>query len=356
VSLRVADFGDAVARDVEHAGGKAVRLAEMAHAGLPVPPGFAVCAGAWRELLDHRDGELHRTAASVLDELGVRPGPGRLEDAAARLHDLVMAAPVPDGVEEEVAAAYAALGERLGTTDPPVAVRSSATLEDAAADSFAGQFETYLWVSGAASVMRSVQRCWAGMFNASGLAYVAQRGMGALQGAMAVAVQSMVRSRTSGVMFTLDPMTGDRSLVSIEGSWGLGSAVVGGEVTPDRYVVAKPTMAIRERRVHAKDVRHVPDADRGTRAEAVPAGLREAPCLSDEEVLELARLARAIEGLYGAAQDIEWAIDERLEFPGSILILQARPETVWSRRRDEPVLDPAGDALGWIAQTLSKGA
>jgi pyruvate, water dikinase len=355
VSASVVGFEDEPARDPAHAGGKVARLAGMAGAGLPVPPGFAVCADAWRAFLAADDRE--RRIADVLAGLGAGTAPGALADASRRLGALVAAEPFPAALDDAVRARYAALGERLGTPDPPVAVRSSATLEDAATESFAGQYETYLWVRGADAVIHGIRGCWAGLFSATGLAYAAHSGISVLDSAMAVAVQSMVRSRCSGVMFTLDPRTGDPSVVSIEGAWGLGSAVVGGEVTPDGFVVAKAGMWIRERRVHAKEIRHVPDpAGGGVRVEPVPAELRETACLNDEEVLELARLGRAVERLYGGPQDIEWGLDERLAFPDCVFLLQARPETVWSRRRAEPVLDPGTSAPDWIARSLTKGA
>jgi len=349
VTAFVIGFDEPAARDVQQAGGKAARLAEMAQARLPVPPGFAVSAAAWRAFL--ADGPHRRRLEDILARTG--GGPAALEDAARRLREIVLEQPLPAALEAEIGAAYA----RLGAGDPPVAVRSSATLEDAVSDSFAGQYETFLWIAGAEAVIHAVRRCWAGLFSAGGLAYAAHSGIAALDNAMAVAVQSMVHARAAGVMFTLDPATGDPSVVCIEASWGLGSAVVGGEVTPDSYVVAKPTMTLRSRSVRAKQTRHVADPGAGgVRVEPVPAGLRERACLSDEEVVELARLGRAVERRYGAPQDIEWGIDERLPFPESVRLLQARPETVWSRRRGRPVLDPEAGALGWIAQTLGKGA
>jgi pyruvate,water dikinase len=352
VSASVVGFEDELARNPAHTGGKVARLAGMAQAGLPVPPGFAVCASAWRAFLA---GDLERRTGEILAAVGT--GAAALADASRRLGELVSAEPFPAALEDDVRARYAALGERLGASDPPVAVRSSATLEDAATESFAGQYETYLWIRGADAVIRAIRGCWAGLFSATGLAYAAHSGIDVLNSAMAVAVQSMVQSRCSGVMFTLDPATGDPSVVAIEGSWGLGSAVVGGEVTPDGFVVAKPGMRIRERHVHAKEVRHVPDPDGGgVRVEPVPAELREAACLNDDEVLELARLGRAVERLYGGPQDIEWGLDERLGFPENVFLLQARPETVWRRRRSDPVLDPGTGALGWIARSLTKGA
>jgi pyruvate,water dikinase len=354
VSAYAVAFEDEVARDVAHAGGKAARLAEMTQAGVPVPAGFVVCADAWREFVaaaDHRE----RIAAALAGVSEHSPA-AALDAAAAELHRIVLGGVLPERLAAEVRDAYAGLAQDAGIADPPVAVRSSATVEDAAGDSYAGQYESYLWIRGAEDVLRHVQRCWAGLFSAHGLAYAARRDADVVSGGMAVVVQRMVHARASGVMFTLDPATGDPSVVSIEGSWGLGSTVVGGEVTPDQYVVAKATMSIRDRRVRRKDVLDAPVADGGTRREDVPEDRREAPCLRDEEILELARIARTLERRYGAPQDVEWSIDGELGCPDGVFVVQCRPETVWSRRRATPVLDPGAGALSWITQALTKGA
>jgi pyruvate,water dikinase len=354
VTPYVVSLDAAEACDVAVAGGKGARLAELIGAGVQVPPGFVVRAEAWRDYL--ASGDREERLGRVLTGLGPSPPAATLDAAAHELRDIVGRQPPPDAVRDDVATAYAALGGRLGEDDPAVAVRSSATLEDAEGASFAGQFETFLWVRGADAVLRALVLCWAGLFSPTGIAYGARRGAPALANGMAVVVQAMVRPRASGVMFTLDPGSGDPSIVAIEASWGLGSAVVGGEVTPDSYVVSKPTLAIQERRVRAKAVRHVVLPEGGTCSEPVPDELRSKPCLSDPEVLELARVGRRLESLFGAPQDIEWSVDERLELPDSIAVLQCRPETVWSTRRRTPVRDPAAGALGWITDTLTKGA
>jgi pyruvate, water dikinase len=338
--------------DPVRAGGKAARLAEMVQAGVRVPPGFVVSSDAWRELV--WTGECRRRVEQALGQLSSSSRAGDLEDAARELRSVILEQPFPTELDAGVIAAYAQLSDD-DLEEPAVAVRSSATLEDADLDSFAGQFETRLWVRGSRALLASIQDCWASMFSASGLGYAAHFGLAAVDDAMAVAVQKMVHARASGVMFTLDPKTGDPSVISIEGSWGLGSAVVGGEVTPDHFVVSKPTMAVSGQ-VRRKDVRHVPAGDSGIREEEVPVGLREVPCLSDEEAVELARIGRQLERHYGGPQDIEWSVDERLPFPENVLVVQCRPETVWSRRRREPALDPSAGTLGWITQTLKRGA
>ena len=352
MSSHVLQLGEGGARDVSLAGGKAARLAELVQARVRVPPGFVVTSEAWREFV--WQGDCGRQLEKVLARIDAKSHAAQLEDAARELRELILAQPFPADLAADVTAAYAKLRDD-DLEEPPVAVRSSATLEDAELDSFAGQFESRLWVRGTRALVESIQLCWASLFSATGLGYAAHFGLAAVDDAMAVAVQKMVHARSSGVMFTLDPKTGDPSVVCIEGSWGLGSAVVGGEVTPDHFVVTKPTLSV-SRQVRRKEIRHVPARGGGTHEEAVPPDLRETPCLSDEEAIELARIGRQLERRYGAPQDIEWSVDERIEFPENVLILQCRPETVWSRRHRAATLDPSAGTLGWITETLKRGA
>ena len=190
----------------------------------------------------------------------------------------------------------------------PVAVRSSATAEDTAEASFAGQQDTYLWVRGAEAVAGHVSRCWASLFTDRAVAYRARLGIGDDEVAMGVVVQAMVPAEAAGVLLTLDPLTGDRSQVTIEAAYGLGTAVVEGEVTPDRFAVDKVTLELRSRSVGEKAVayRFDPAAGRVARVE-VPAADRARPCLDDAEVAELAGLGKRIEQALGVPQDVEWA-------------------------------------------------
>ena len=309
-------------------GGKAVGLGHLVRLGLRVPPGFAVTTAAYREALAG----------------GGRP------------------ATVGDGLAAEIAAAYRRLGGP-GDHEPPVAVRSSATAEDTAEASFAGQQDTYLWVRGATQVVDHVSRCWASLFTDRAVAYRAQLGIGDDEIAMGVVVQAMVPAEAAGVLLTLDPLTGDRSQVTIEAAYGLGTAVVEGEVTPDRFAVDKVTMELRSRSVGEKAFayRFDPAAGRVVRVE-VPAALRARPCLDDAEVIELAGLSKRIERALGVPQDVEWAVGPPA--PGSaggreLWLLQARPETVWSRRPRQAVV-PAGTSvmdrmLGYLGRPAAPG-
>ncbi len=335
-------------------GGKAASLGELARAGVAVPPGFAVTTEAFTAAMAavDADGTL-RAGIEALPAGDV----ARIARAAARFRAIVAEAALPSEVAAAVEAGYAALGGSAGGDAPAdVAVRSSATVEDSAEASFAGLQDTYLGVSGAAAVLGYVRRCWASMYNDESVAYRRRLGLPEAGVAMAVVVQRMVAPRAAGVMFTRSPVTGDRSVVAIEGTWGLGSALVSGDVTPDSWVISKITGEITARRVSPKAKVHRYDPDGGAagpggQAEVTgrvtvrdtPPELREAPCLTDEEIRALAAVGRRVEGHYGAPQDIEWAVldtpfapatgDSPVQDAGSrVVLLQSRPETVWAAR------------------------
>ena len=236
-------------------------------------------------------------------------------------------------------AAYAALCEECGDTRLPVAVRSSATSEDSAEASFAGLQDTYLWVHGADSVLDHVRRCWASLYSVESVTYRLRRGIPEDDLGMAVVVQRMVGARSSGVMFTRSPLTGDRSVVAIDASWGLGSAVVSGDVTPDSFVVSKVTGEVPADRRHQDPLAPARPVGHGVVETDVPADLQDRPSLSDEEIAELVAIARRVEAHYGCPQDIEWAVAERTGGETSSCC-RAGPETVWAAKDAAPRRPP----------------
>jgi pyruvate,water dikinase len=329
-------FNDIGLADRPTVGGKGGSLGELTRASIPVPPGFVVRTAAFERFL----GALEKEEAirSKVEALGS----DQLELITAlskHLRARLESTPLPDELKLELVAAHTELcGAGL---DSPVAVRSSATTEDAEGASFAGLQDTYLWVKDAPATLRYVRSCWASLYSVPSIAYRRKHGLAESGVAMAVVVQRMVNARTAGVMFTRSPMTGDRSVVTIEGAWGLGSSVVSGEVTPDRFVIAKITGEISVRDVSDKHVQHVPRPVGGVREVETPENLRKAPCLTDAEIEALRDIARKVERHYGRPQDIEWAIDHS----GEILLLQSRPETVWSSKDRTPVAKPAENPL-----------
>jgi pyruvate,water dikinase len=337
-------------------GGKCAGLGELLKAGVAVPPGFAVTTNAHRAFLD--EGELDERIATLqaeVDFYDVRT----IEAASEQIRTLIEATELPEAVVEAISRAYEELGARSGAGSVPVAVRSSAVAEDLAAASFAGQLQTYLWIEGAGEVLSRTRRAWAGFFTPSALTYRRQMGLESERALMCVGVQQMVEPRAAGVMFTLNPLTGDPSKIMIEASWGLGESVVSGDVDPDRYLVDKVTGEIIERTIANKALEHRFDPDRGA-VVSVPVAAERAgqACLSDAEVSELAATGKHIERFQGSARDIEWAlVDGPPSGPGEIRILQSRGETVWSqRRREKPIVERKDSAVEYVlAELLNLG-
>lgn len=321
-------FADLTLADRPSVGGKGGSLGELTRAGIAVPDGFVVRTAAFEAFI----AELERSAPLRERVEALRPEDlGAIAALSSELVARVRQAPMPQLLRVALADAHCSLCADHAAS--PVAVRSSATTEDAEDASFAGLQDTYLWVLGSAEVERQVRDCWASLYSVPSISYRRRQGLPEAGVAMAVVVQRMVDARCAGVMFTRSPTTGDRSVIVIEGAWGLGSAVVSGEVTPDRFVMGKITGEITVRDIRDKHVRHVPLAGGGTVEQETPAGLREAPCLSDEQLQQLREAGRRIEKHYGRPQDIEWAFDQE----GVLRILQSRPETVWSAREAAPV-------------------
>ena len=352
----VRELAEVGAADVAWAGGKAAALGELTRAGITVPRAFVVTAAAFGLVMDALD-----PSGAVRGAVGALPPDDLhvLGRAAADVRARITAAALPPGLADEITAAY----QRLGTA--AVAVRSSATMEDSAEASFAGLQDTYLAVRGADAVLDRVRSCWASLYNDESVSYRRRQGTGEHGLAMGVVVQRMVSPRAAGVMFTRSPVTGDRSVVAIEGTWGLGSALVAGEVTPDSFTVSKVTGEITGRRVGAKLRVHsfTPNGP-GIWAGAMPHALRRSPCLTDDEARALAAVGRRVEEHYGTPQDIEWALlgdtPDRPALHGTpadrIVLLQSRPETVWAARSPAPLATPqpraSDQVLSWLGKPL----
>jgi pyruvate,water dikinase len=327
-------------------GGKNTSLGIMTGAGLPVPPGFAVSAAAYRATVTAEVGAELRALVRSADPRDNES----VEIAAHKARDLILGLGLGGDVAAEIEQAYAALEQRCGPR-VPVAVRSSATCEDQPDASFAGEHDTYLWVRGAAGVKRHVLRCWASLFSHRAISYRRQMNYSDDGLAMSVGVQQMVLPRASGVAFTLNPVNGDRSQVAIDAAWGLGEGVVSGAVTPDNYLVDKVLWEITKRTVSHKALEfRLGDNDRVIAAEVEPQRC-DLACLSDDEVRAVARLARRAEKHYGCPQDVEWALDPNLPDGENIVLLQSRPETVWSRV-DRTIDGYAKDTYASIVHTL----
>jgi len=354
-------FEDCLHDCVGLVGGKSTGLGSMIRAGVPVPPGFAVTTHAYRAMLAY--GGTEREIAEILDKADPQDVDG-LEKISRRIEELIVGTPMPvdvefairDGYEELTALCSAAIDFEGGRPDLPVAVRSSATAEDLPGASFAGQQDTFLWIVGADDVVAHVKRCWSSLYTARAIAYRIEHGYDHEQVYMSVCIQKMVNARAAGVMFTLNPINGDRSKVAIDASWGLGEAVASGEVTPDNYLVDKIAMRIAKRTVSDKAIEYRANPrDRRVDRTDVPPERRLIPCLSDEEIIALTALARQVEGHHQCPQDLEWAIDADLEPPGNIVLLQSRPETVWSDKDREQVSSGENSTMDYIVANLLTG-
>jgi pyruvate, water dikinase len=341
-------FQDCDATSTSEVGGKVAGLGELLAAGVEVPPGFAVTVAAHDVFLERH--ALRRSEEELLTAIDYGKV-GEVAEASERLRSIVEDSDVPPVIVEAIRAAYKELSGG-GVHPVPVAVRSSAVAEDLEGASFAGQLQTYLWIEGADSVVENVRRCWSGFFTVEALTYRQQHGLSDQKVLMSVGVQRMVPARSAGVMFTVNPLNGDRSKIVIESTWGLGESLVSGEVDPDRFTVDKVTLEVLSRAIASKQIEHRPDVEqRRVVIEAVAPERRDLASLSDAEVIEIARLGKMIERHHGAPQDIEWAVDDETD---RVVALQARPETVWSRRERQPTVEKKGSALDYVLAGLLK--
>src|SRR5579875_703379 len=290
ITQPVRTFAELRVTDVEYAGGKGANLGELTSAGVPVPPGFVVGAPAYSAFCEET--ALRERLAAALEGFD-EEDTAALESAAADAREAIEGSAMPAWLEQSIRSAYETLCG--AEQDVPVAVRSSATAEDTTAATFAGMNETFLNVRGADAVIAAVRRCWRSLFGARTVYYRASRGFDQAGMDIAVVVQRQVASTRSGVMFTADPSTGDLGKLVIEGSFGLGEAVVSGQVSPDRYIVDKATMRVVAREVHNKELVIEPSPQGGTFTRATSEQEAHQAVLSDEEVVAVATQGRTIE-------------------------------------------------------------
>ncbi len=358
--------------DLLFVGGKNANLGELASIGIPIPSGVAVTTYAYEKFIEETG--LKEKIEEILS--GIRnKSPEKYENASKKIQQLIMSTDIPDYIEDEIRRAYQELTRKIGR-EVKVAIRSSATAEDLPDASFAGQQDTYLNVIGEDSIIEHVKKCWASLFTPRAIAYRESKGIDHSSVLISVAIQRMINSRSSGVMFTINPVTGEDDKIVIEGSWGLGEAIVQGKVTPDKFVINKATGKIIERRINEKRRAILFDSTSLKNVEIeLPRKKEEIleleekgnplagvirrfnmlalnPSLSEDEIKKLAEYAMKIEEHYGKAMDIEWAIDQDLKFPEGVFIVQARPETIWNsgigRRRGVGSESELGESSGKV--------
>ena len=321
--------------DVPIVGGKNASLGEMINAALPVPFGFAITAFSYERYIEEK--KIAEQIYKIITDTVTNPNdPRQYDTASKKIRELIEKTLMPKDIETAIRNAYAELNTRFNLKDTFVAVRSSATAEDLPDASFAGQQETFLNVKGADDLIDKVRKCWSSLFTPRAIFYRTEKGFPHEKVFISVGVQKMVNSRAAGVMFTINPVTGNRDEIVIEGNFGLGETVVSGVVNPDDYVVDKNSMQIKERRISRKTVKYVRDPKTGKTVHLdIPESEQKTVCISDQEINKLAELAKRIEKHYGKPMDIEWAIDQDLSFPENMMLVQARPETVFGLKTTE---------------------
>jgi pyruvate,water dikinase len=328
-------------------GGKCASLVTMTAAGMPVPPGFAVTTAAYDAFIE--ESGIGREIRSKLERLD----PDHLvavDSVSATIRDHITSRPVPAGLREHVVAAYEQLQSRFASP-VPVAVRSSATAEDLPGASFAGQQDTYLWLTTLEDVLHHIRECWASLYTSRAILYRLKNGISDEGLSMAVAVQKMVNSKVSGVAITMNPATGDRSKITVDASYGVGEMVVSGQVTPDNIVLDKVMLTVVSESIGDKHAELVPDVAAGQLVEReVDPERRGRRSLDDAEVVAVAAMAKRAEKHYGCPQDVEWALDADLPDGENLLLLQSRPETVHS---GTPTSQPAATASSSSAPAFS---
>jgi len=339
-------FKEISKKNIPQVGGKNANLGEMIQkVKVPIPNGFAITTRAYDYFVKHNklDKKI-RSIVSTLDKTNLK----NLEKVGSEVRSLILSGEFPKDLEKDILVHYKKLSQQYGKKEENVAVRSSATAEDLADASFAGQQESYLNMVGEKQVLEAVKKCMASLFTNRAISYREDKGFDHFKVKLSVAVQKMVMSKSSGVMFSLDPDSGNKSFVFINGSWGLGDYIVQGKVNPDSFYVLKSTKTIVSKKLGSKKAMEV-RSEIGVKHSITPKSMRDKFCVSDEEILLLAKYCMEIEKHYGRPMDIEWAKDQN-----GLYILQARPETVHaiSRVMDEFILKEKskvlveGDSIG----------
>lgn len=316
--MYVVKFEDLGKSDIGIAGGKGANLGELTQAGIPVPPGFVVTAETYGKFME--DAGINGKVLDILAKTDIN-NTKELQAAAEEIKSIIIGTPVPEDMSTLIIEAYNQLCQRVDEDDTDVAIRSSATAEDLPDASFAGQQDTFLHVSGSEDVIDYIRKCWASLFEARAIFYREENGFDHSKVYIAVVVQKMAIADKAGVMFTANPSTGEE-IALIEGSWGLGEAVVSGDVTPDNYVVDKSNDEVVSVTISDKKLMYVKDEDGTSVRVDVPEDKRNERVLSDEELVELTEMGKRIQAHYGEPMDTEWAFER-----GNLFLLQARPIT-----------------------------
>jgi pyruvate,water dikinase len=306
-------------------GKKCANLGEMTRMGLAVPPGFALSLDVYRLFV--KESGLASEMERYVQKFGDLKGQGItvFDEMSQTLRGMIAARDIPETLKTQIVGYYEELSRRLRIDNPAVSVRSAGT------ESRPGMFETFLNVKGKEDLLGKVKKVWASAYTPRAIAFRANKGFPILGDELGVAIPKMVNARAAGIAFTVNPVDGDASKVILEANWGLGEGVVSGAECVDGFIVNKKDFAILQKNVGTK-TRCVMNVGMGADWVDVPENMRCMPCLDDQEVVEVAKLAVTLEGKLGGPQDVEWAIDQDLPFPGNIFHLQTRPAKVQAKK------------------------
>ncbi|MBF7084448.1 PEP/pyruvate-binding domain-containing protein [Desulfallas sp. Bu1-1] len=336
--------------DLYLVGKKCANLGEMTNHQLPVPPGFAISLEAYRKFIFETG--LQEEISKILNEAYYSKHPiDDLELLSKKIRSMMESATMPDDIKQEIIKFYHELSKKMGKKHLKVAVRSSGPV------SMPGSYETFLYVHGDDDVINKVIKCWSSTFNARSLATKIKNKVSIEDAPIGVAVIKMVNAKAAGVLFTINPITGDRSKMLVEANWGLGESIVSGRVGPDRFRLNRFTSAVEERTLGSKEEECVYDAELGEVVfKPIPEERKKMFCLTDEELDQLVRLGKKVEAYFGnVPQDIEWAFDRDMEFGKNLLLLQARPEQTYAAREKQREKVSCASSMDYISDFLSKG-
>ncbi|MBA7562107.1 Phosphoenolpyruvate synthase [subsurface metagenome] len=318
------EYGDAV-------GKKCANLGEILKAGIAVPPGFAISLGLYQEFRSKTDteNEIREYTRKYFSEgLTLSPGDiGHISELSRELRHIVESKKLPEQIEKEITSFYRLLCDKCQERDLAVSVRS------AGAKSHPGQYETYLNVKGVEQLLEKVVKVWSSIYNPTSISAMIHQGIPIEESPLlGVCVLKMVDAKSSGVCFSVEPTTGDDSLILIEGNWGLGESVVAGTVIPDKFIVAKQDLKVLSKSLGSKEKR-VKMTEKGVIQEEVPLSERSTLCLEDGEVVKVAELVKKLELYFGTPQDMEWSIEKSLPFPNNVITLQTRPQVAIPKKK-----------------------
>ncbi|RJQ30670.1 hypothetical protein C4572_03750 [Candidatus Parcubacteria bacterium] len=312
----IRDFTNLNKNDSAIAGGKGASLGEMIQAGIPVPPGFVVLSSAFEKFLEQTD--LNVEIDSILHSVNHKEI-HTIDDASEKIKALILRAEIPQDIVTEIQKSFKKLNAKY------VAVRSSATAEDSASAAWAGQLESYLNTT-EEKLLKNVKKCWASLFTPRAIFYRFEKDLHKKKISVAVVVQKMVESEVSGIAFSVHPVTQDRNQLIIEAGFGLGEAIVSGQVTPDSYVVEKEEEMILDINVFNQEKMLIKKIDGENEWVAVPKQKQNDQKLSGHEIIALSKIITDIEKHYGFPCDIEWAMEKSIFY-----ITQSRPITTLTK-------------------------